>query len=271
MTKKNLTKVALCMPIYGYQSANFWVPFTREVADSFQHGVHFSKFFSATTMATDKNRNEIVRQFLESDLEWSYWHDADNINPAWAASQLLQTAITGDYKIATGIYFLKAKPYAPVIYRRQPDGRYDALENWSRGEIVEVDAAGMNCVLIHRSVFEDIKKNYRVVQRLHSGGLVPVHKDDIQGDLFDSQYDEREGKVIDGVFYQRVIEPATKTNVPFFFMEYNRTEDMAFFEMARRLDYKIAADTRVECGHLREVEIAMKDHAEAMSEQEDEE
>ena len=243
-----VTKVALCIPAYGQQPPEFWAPLIEQMLDLQRHGIELTGPIIESSMAADRNRNAIARRALASDAEWTYWMDADNINPVKTLKRLLAAA-GKSRKMVSGLYFLKQPPHRPVVYRRLPDGRYTNLDNWERGEILQVDAAGMNCVLIHRSVFEDIDAKYVALQRA-SGGIVPVHRDDIQGDLFDQTVSELDGSVIEGVWHQRMRLPSQPEQTPFFYLEYNRTEDMAFFEMAARLGHKLYVDTSIECGHL---------------------
>lgn len=252
------------MPMYGSQSPNFWVPFAKEVARSFRYGIEFADVFTENTMATDRNRNNIVKHFLESGLEWSYWHDADNINPVDACARLLETARGGNYKIAAGVYYLKKEPYAPIALKRIDDNTYAFVDTWNRGEIIEIDATGMNCVLIHRDVYLDIQKNYMALQRLKSGGIVPVHKDDVVGEIpaWDDVKDFG-GKLVNGMWSEAYCKPNIDVDLPWFFLEYNRTEDIPFFEMCRRVGYSIAMDTMVQCGHLREFNIDIGMHRKA--------
>lgn len=242
------TKVAVCIPAYGQQPPEFWAPLVEQMLDLQQDGIEIIGPLTESSMAADRNRNSLVRRALDTDAEWTYWQDADNINPAGSLKRLLDTA--GKQRtMVVGLYFLKQSPHRPVAYRRLADGRYTNLAGWQRGEILQIDAAGMNCALIHRRVFEDIDSNYVALQRA-SGGIVPVHREDIRGDLFDQSVSDLDGVVVDGIWHQRVWQPAEPADVPFFYLEYNRTEDMAFFEMAARLGHQLYVDTSIECGHL---------------------
>lgn len=241
-------KVAFCIPTYGSQPPNFWGPLAAQFAEAHKFGVDLVGPLTESSMAADRNRNALVRRALATDAEWTYWQDADNINPAKTLKRLLETA--GQQRtMVCGLYYMKKAPYRPVAYRRLADGRYAHIEGWERGEILEIDAAGMNCVLIHRSVFEAIDEQFVVLQRA-AGGIVPVHREDIEGDVFDQASAPGDGKVIEGVWQQRVQLPSEPVEVPFFYLEYNRTEDIAFFEMAKRAGQRLFVDTSVECGHL---------------------
>ena len=51
-------------------------------------------------------------------------------------------------------------------------------------------------------------------------------------------------------------------NVQFFELRFGRTEDMGFFEKARRVGHQLWLDTSVECGHLKEQAITGKEYRE---------
>jgi hypothetical protein len=258
MPKK--AKIAFGVPTYGNQSPSWWVPFVRQVGMLYKYDLEFVDVLQWGTMRTDGNRNIIARSFLQLDAEWLFWVDADNINPVAAVRRLLDTA--GDTKtLVSGLYFTKEENPIPVVYAHHENGRYRHLTQWERGEIIPIEAAGMNCCLMHRSVLEDIDKNY-VTLRLTYGGDMAVHRDDIQGDVFEDVGDITDDKVIDGQFRLRVYSPAEPVNVPFFELRYGRTEDMGFFEKARRVGHQLWLDTSVECGHLKERSITGKDYRE---------
>lgn len=253
-------KVAFGVPTYGSQSPSWWVPFACQVGLLYKFDIEFIDVFQHGSMMTDGNRNRIARQFLASEAEWLFWVDADNVNPIASIKRLLDTA--GKTRtLVSGVYFTREENPTPVVYTHHEDGRYRALEKWDKGEIIPIDAAGMNCCLMHRSVLEDIDKNY-VTLRMTYGGDIAVHRDDIEGDVFKEARDPTDNKVIDGQWRFRVYSPAVSVDVPFFELRFGRTEDMGFFEKARRCGHQLWLDTSVECGHLKEVPITGKEYRE---------
>jgi hypothetical protein len=253
-------KVAFGVPTYGSQDPTWWVPFARQVGLLHIYDIEFVDVIQHGTMRTDGNRNVISRRFLSTEAEWLFWVDADNINPIASVRRLLDTA--GDNRtLVSGLYYTKIENPNPVVYTDAKHGRYRPLGQWERGEIIPVEAAGMNCCLMHRSVLEDIDKNY-VTLRMTCGGDIAVHRDDIVGDVFEEKEDETDNKIIDGQWRFRVFAPAEPANVPFFELRFGRTEDMGFFEKARRVGHQLWLDTSVECGHLRQVPVTGKEYRE---------
>lgn len=251
-----MDKVCLGIPSYGPQPPDWWVPFSKMVSVLHKQDIEIVDVIQHGSMMTDNNRNAIVRKFLDTEADWLFWVDADNQNPLGAVRSLLDAA-GSDRTLVCGLYYLKQDPTSPVAYRKVEDGRYDPIQGWRPGEIISIDAAGMNCVLSRRSVYEDIDKNFVPLQVMH-GGLIAVHKDDIEGDVFEGTMEDTDNKVVDGVLHWRVFQ--TDRDTPFFSLGYGRTEDFDFFEKAARCGHQLWCDTRVEAGHLRYEAVSGADY-----------
>jgi hypothetical protein len=255
----NPSKICLGIPSYGNQPPDWWVPMFRAAALLHRQNIELIDVLQHGTMMVDFNRNKITRAFLDTEADWLFWVDADNINPFSAVRRLLDTASDGK-TIIGGIYFSKkADKPLPIAYVREENGTYAALANWEPGEILELDALGMNCVLTHRGVFEDIDENYVTLRRA-AGGTQSFYRKDIQGDIFDSQCAPTDGKIIDGVLHDRFMVPETPIEVKFFELHSGRTEDIDFFEKAKRCGHKVYLDTSVICEHLTWRGIGMDDY-----------
>lgn len=137
------------------------------------------------------------------------------------------------------------------------------MAKWEKGDILPVDTVGMGCMLTHRSVFEDIRANFEVYQ-IPGGGVVPIHKNDTIGDVETSSgpgHHEHDGKVYKGQLRQRLMKPTLAgLRFPYFMIEHMRTEDLYFFDLARRVGHQPYLDTSVECGHLRFTPYQGKDY-----------
>jgi hypothetical protein len=203
------------------------------------------------TMATDHNRNLIVDDFLKTEAEWLFWIDADTVVPVGAINRLIATGKT----LVSGLYYGKNDPHPPIAYYSH-NGAYKPIDKgvrWEKGEILPVDAAGMGCMLTHRSVFEDIKNNHTVLQA-NGGGLTVVENKNIIGEITNTIRHKDDGKVIGGKLQVRLIPPTLENlKFPYFALEHGRTEDLWFFELASHVEHKCYLDTSVECGHLRPV------------------
>lgn len=252
-------KVAIGIPFYGAQDADFWAPLVQLVASLPNEKINYRGILTMGSMATDHNRNSIVRDFLKTDAEWLFWIDADTKVPAGAIQRLL-----GSHKtLVSGLYYGKHPPHPPIAYYRTPEGAYkpmDTFHDWNRGELIPVDATGLGCMLTHRSVYEEIQATHTVLQR-RNGGLMAVHNDDIRGKIAGNAKHPYAGTVHKGVLYEQLIEPIIENyKFPWFALEYGRTEDMYFFNLAHRLGHKPWLDTSVVCDHIRPLPFGDEDY-----------
>jgi len=117
------------------------------------------------------HRNAIVESFMASDGEWLLFLDADmSIGPA-SLRRLIDSADPVECPVVGGLCFkleptvcsndTRAMHYAtaPTMYRwNQIDGQwgYRRAADYARDVLVQVDATGAACLLIHRTVFDRI-------------------------------------------------------------------------------------------------------------------
>lgn len=239
-----MEKVALGIPCYGQQTPEWWGSLLATVSRFQYYDIEFAGAYTSGTMAVDSNRNAIAGSFVrKSKADWIWWMDADTISPQGAIKRLLATG----KKLVSGLYFLKAPPHAPVAYTRNANGNYTPLMGWNRGEIVQADMVGMGCCLMHRSVLEEYERQFRVMER-DTGGIMVVHKDDIIST--NTLHHKNDGKVVNSVWHIPLRPPTLDLkDFPFFIGEYNRTEDVMFFENVARTGAELWVDTSVECKH----------------------
>jgi hypothetical protein len=241
-----MDRVSLGIPAYGRQSKDWWGPLVRQAAELYKQQIELVNVHVTGSMMTDQARNHIVADFLKTDAEWLRFLDADNVDKMGSIRRLLDTRKT----LVTGIYTKRNESGEPIAYFATEEG-YQHVGQYNPGEIIPIEAAGMGGLLVHRSVFGDIQANYRMFN-LIGGGVVTVHKDDIQGDVFDDDLSETDGKVVDGVLHQRLRQMKLTRPFAFFMLQFGRTEDYGFFEMAARSGHKLWLDTGVEIGHIGE-------------------
>lgn len=239
-------EISIGVPFYGSFSGE-WVTQTMQFVADVARQHNLRELITSGTMTADHNRNLIVHEFMKSTAEWLFWIDSDTLIPIGTMNRLLAHGRT----LVSGLYYGKNEPHNPIAYHVY-NGAFAPLNQmrmWDVGEIINVDATGMGCMLTHRSVYEDIFKNHRVFQ-LMGGGIKVVHNADIL--TTENPFDYVSGSVVDGYLHQRVTEPTLKDlKFPYFMVEHIRTEDMFFFDLAARVGHKPVLDTSVECGHLR--------------------
>lgn len=253
----------LCIGIasYGDQAPEFWEPLVFLTGSLHRYDIDFTGLLVARSMSTDGNRNRIVDMFKKNKAEYILWIDTDNVIPLGGVRRLLDAK----KDIISGLYYQKAEPYIPVAFNRIENNRYIPIADWNRGEILPIDMAGMGATLVHRSVYFRIEDEMRVVQRW-DGGITTVHKDDIDGKIHD-KLKNLTPKLCEGSLREEVIHPDHKIDAwPHYRLEYGRTEDVVFFENARRCGFQPFVDTSVEVDHIYRTKITGKTYRDCIRE-----
>ena len=248
------------------QEKEWWARLVPELLRVAAEGrVELGQFIAVGSALTDHNRNHIVGHFLEGEAEAIWWIDDDVVPPPGT----LEALIGLDVDIAAGVYFLRKPPCNPVIYARRDDGFYRPLWEYERGEIIKADSVGMGCTLIRRGVYERIREEYGVFRRVRNGTVVLVHGDDVvhtrmvarqvrrqagkalrRGARGEGRGERGEGLGARAYLLEELVGPVEAPEVwPFYALEYGRTEDHFFCEMARRVGFEIVVDTGIECQH----------------------
>jgi len=108
----------------------------------------------------DANRNQMVKDFLgDEDNEWLIMCDNDVVPPR----DILQMVDYGEKVVSATVTIKKERVPQPVIVKQRDDGQYRQMgmdeyyDEIDDEGLVEVDGVGTGCILIHRSVVEDIE------------------------------------------------------------------------------------------------------------------
>ena len=251
------------LPPYALGVAcNKWqIPAFWKSLISIQHP--YSLMMSSGGALTDSNRNNIIMWFLKQNVaDWLLFVDDDVEMPPNAASELLKAALEREALFMTGIYYRRVPPCDPLIYRRHADGWYSAYlpgQDYKVGDVMEIDGSGMGCTLIHKKAFSAILETHFLYRRHNkSYGFMPY--DTVQEA---PQLDVDPGLYIhNGTAY--VVQQVTPMKpdhlgpneaLPFYALEYGRTEDFHFCELLKKADVKMWAHTGVECNHWGEAPI----------------
>lgn len=119
-------------------------------------------------------RNTIARNFLQSDAEWLFFIDSDMGFDADTIDRLVTSADPVERPIVGGLAFaMKSDGSGPMFARRyrcsptiyllrgnEDESGFLPMFDYPRDALVECDATGMACVLIHRTVLERIAERY---------------------------------------------------------------------------------------------------------------
>ena len=114
---------------------------------------------------TTRSRNVVVKTFLETtDADWLLMIDSDERLSLDTWHKLVDSAHEKDRPIVSGLVFAAffdgddgLRP-VPTIYRMDPEKGLEAIDGYPIDELIEVDATGTGCLLIHRSVLLDMQK-----------------------------------------------------------------------------------------------------------------
>jgi hypothetical protein len=259
MVTKQAPKVALGVASYGRQEPAWWVQGFDALGLLWKEGIEYTKTYHSGVSNTDINRNRVVDDFLKEEnnpAEWLMWVDADNPLPIGAIHRLLSL----NKEVVSGLYYSGTidQEMSPIAYVRNKQGAYNSLKMvrpfWEPGEILQVDAIGMGCLLTHRSVYETIQKDFTMYQR-YAGGLIALKNSQVHGEI---PTDPNMGNpyantVRKGIYYEPIVQVSHKDpKFPFFMCQFMRTEDMHFCELVRD-KHEIWLDTSVEVPHNKPV------------------
>lgn len=253
-------KVVIGVPSIGSQNPEWWVRLSVLCSQFAKEGIELRGILNANGVMVDANRNLIVDIFLQNNADWLFWIDSDTRLTYGAARTLIDSGKT----MTSGLYFAKSDLAHPIAYVRSETG-YEPLTAWEKGELREVDGAGLGCCMTHRTVYEDIQKQWARF-RLHGGGETLVHVNDIRGNVTDGARHKDDRMLINGQLHSRLLPVPERTTAkyPFFVLEHCRTEDFWFFEKAQRAGHKLFLDTLVECDHYGSKAYSGEDYRERL-------
>jgi hypothetical protein len=205
---------------------------------------------------TDVNRSKISKDFMSGDAEWLFQIDDDTTPPQDALVRLLKA----QRDFIAGVYFNPRPPFNPIAYIREDDGFYTAVYGYPQGTLIQIDSVGMGCTLIHKSVFQKIYDNHRVFQR-QNGSIFAMHNDNVFGTLPADPFVKKTRTIKDGMFSEPVIEVnKDERPFPYYAMEYARTEDHHFCELAASVGVKPWLDTTITCEHWKLKDVGKDDY-----------
>lgn len=101
-------------------------------------------------------QNLIVAEAIRLDMEWLCLLEHDVILPPGAFFRLNRWMKETPAPVVSGLYFSRAYPSEPMVFRGRGMGVYT---DWRMGDAVEVDAVPTGCLLVHmgliRAIWED--------------------------------------------------------------------------------------------------------------------
>lgn len=207
--------------------------------------------------ATDEQRNMDTEDFMNGRADWLYWIDDDTIHPPGTISRLMNIG----KPFVSGLYLHKVFPFPPIAYMKTDIGEYEPVKEFDKGEIVEVDSVGMGCALIHRSVYEKVRAYHDVYLR-GNHELFALPKTSVRNlNNLNGKIKRAAGYIVDGIYCMPVAKVEDDSPVwekrqwPYYAMNYGRTEDHYFCELAAEAGIKPYLDTNVFCKHTEHYDV----------------
>jgi GT2 family glycosyltransferase len=146
----------------GTVNGDFAESLTKLVAYSMAKGILAGLIRRQSGPIIEHSRNTLTRQFLASDHEWLLMIDADMTFEMDALEQLLAAADPTEAPIVGGLCFGFSPddgPF-PTMYRWDPisEGTRVVYDQTNAG-VYPVDATGAAFLLVHRTVFEQNRRD----------------------------------------------------------------------------------------------------------------
>lgn len=111
----------------------------------------FDLAFTTMGYAIDDAYNCITRKALELNVEWVIIIEDDVLIHPETFTKFHHYQLEGKYPIVSGLYYLKASPTLPLVFRERGAG---AFTNFKLGSKVWATGCGMGCILIHTSLLK---------------------------------------------------------------------------------------------------------------------
>jgi len=99
----------------------------------------------------DDAQNLIVAKAIELDMEWLFLLEHDVVIPRDTFVQLNRYLKDPTYPIVSGLYFSRAFPSEPMVFRGWGNG---CFTDWKLGDLVFCSGVPTGCLLIHVSVLK---------------------------------------------------------------------------------------------------------------------
>lgn len=159
MTEENKgpIKLALCVPARGPIDSGFLSNYMKVFVEFMKlPGVVPIPFFS-DAMPVDEARNQITQQAMIARCDYYLWLDADVFpNPINMVRMFDYLLKNEDIQAVSGIYFLRAAPYEPVIRKLNDLDIMAPIGNFDTDKPFPIDGMGFGCVIHRRKVMDEV-------------------------------------------------------------------------------------------------------------------
>lgn len=193
-----------------------------------------TRLYMDPNLPLDVNRNNAVKEALESNCEYIFFIDHDNILP----SNLLIKLLEYNVPVVGALYFERKYPHLPLIYTFEQDFQTVRVEyNYPKG-LVRCDVIGLGCSLFKMEVFKQMPEPWFCYEykdrvwgtediaffhKLKEVG-VPVLIDTINtvGHLSSNVVDEGDWLFYKNGYLEKVNQTATELGIKSVFLDKNK-------------------------------------------------
>ena len=121
-----------------------------KVGNEFFHAMGYD-VYTALGYSIDDAYNMIVKRAIDVEAEWLLIIEDDVLLPPDAFVKIANYMDRAQYPVVSGLYYLKAEPTEPLLFRGRGSG---AFHDFELGDLVMVDGVPMGCLLIHMSILK---------------------------------------------------------------------------------------------------------------------
>jgi hypothetical protein len=221
------TSVMICMPTKGEMKTRTSERLLRMFVTTANHGIRTTITYAEGTLVSAV-RSVLVKQFLASDYEYLFFLDSDMV----FNDDIVLKLLSHNKKIACGVAKVRGDKSYNIYHYVPEKEKYAPVSEIKQDLLIEIDATGCSCVLIHRKVFEDILARKSELRETWKELLKTPRN------------------AFDKVVFENLVRDEAMFSA---FGE--KSEDIFFFEMARACGYKVFCDLSIKCNHITEVEL----------------
>lgn len=149
-------KLVIGIPTPETVSANFSLHNLPQIIGYAKHKYKDIELYVSykTGVMTSSNRNYIVSNSLDENVDAILWLDSDMIYPV----DIVEALWEADKDIVGSVYFKRSKPYDPVVYVKgdNPYKPYRIVNPYLLKGITEVDGLGFGGLMVRMNVYKDM-------------------------------------------------------------------------------------------------------------------
>lgn len=148
-----MVKIAIGCPTSDKVPAEFIYNLLGIMSYTRSHSDYELHYVYKTGVRTDRNRNIILEQAIERDIDYILWLDTDMLYP----HDIIIKYMEKDFDVMGCLYFKRAGEFAPVAYIKgdNPKKPYKPLDprKLPKDTVIEVDALGYGGMMVNMKVY----------------------------------------------------------------------------------------------------------------------